>query len=153
MDFLKSIIPDDWYLRFFPPEEDTKENIKLYLHVRDGKYIIPVKHGLTRSDVVSLLKDINSESGNITDQEDDTQQIEELQTKMNEVFDIPADTIYRIVYDTFSGAEILFVGGGELSIEHDKDPATNIWNTWFSKKIKNENRRVACITTTKVVKW
>jgi hypothetical protein len=60
MEFLKSIIPDDWYLRFFPPEEDNQENVKLYLHIRDGKYIIPIKQGQTRSQVVGLLKDINS---------------------------------------------------------------------------------------------
>jgi len=71
MEFLKSIIPDDWYLRFFPPEEDTREGVQIYLHIREGKYIIPVSKGVSRSQVVELLKDINSDSSLEPEEQDE----------------------------------------------------------------------------------
>ena len=171
MEFLKSIIPDDWYLRFFPPEEDTREGVQLYLHIREGKYIIPVAGGISRSRVVEFLKDINSDS--CLDKDVDTEEnnsdedvelgnqvsssdanlSEELKQQISELFALPAKTISQILIDTFNGAEILFVGGGELIIEHEKDPATGMWQTWFSKTIKQEQRRVACINASKLVRW
>lgn len=171
MEFLKSIIPDDWYLRFFPPEEDTKEGIQIYLHIREGKYIIPVAQGVSRSRVVEFLKDINSDSSLDKDAEPDENTPEtdlekgkqqesdnfgltdELGQQITELFALPPKTISQILIDTFNGAEILFVGGGELTIEHEKDPATGMWRTWFSKTIKQEQRRVACINTSKLIRW
>jgi hypothetical protein len=174
MDFLKSIIPDDWYLRFFPPEEDSQPGVQLYLHIREGKYIIPVAQGISRSRVVEFLKDINSDSSLDQEQEDgntpssnpetdiklgksDTNDVvglsAELGQQMGELFAIPPKTISQIIIDTFNGAEILFVGGGEIIVEHEKDTATGMWQTWFSKTIKQEQRRVACINTNKLIKW
>lgn len=174
MDFLKSIIPDDWYLRFFPPEEDGQPGIQLYLHIREGKYIIPVAQGISRSRVVEFLKDINSDSGLDQEPEDenapseiaendiemgqpDTHEIPgfstELGHQMSELFAIPPKTISQIIIDTFNGAEILFVGGGEITVEHEKDAATGMWETWFSKTIKQDQRRIACINTSKLVRW
>ena len=168
MEFLKSIIPDDWYLRFFPPEEDTREGVQLYLHIRDGKYIIPIASGVSRSRVVEFLKDINTDSSLDKDMESDENNPEkdvelgkqstsglpdELGSQIPELFALPAKTISQILIDTFNGAEILFVGGGELIIEHEKDAATGMWQTWFSKTIKQEQRRVACINTSKLVRW
>jgi hypothetical protein len=171
MEFLKSIIPDDWYLRFFPPEEDAKEGIQIYLHIREGKYIIPVAPGVSRSRVVEFLKDINSDSSLDKDAEQDenTQETDvelgkqsdsssyglsdELGYQISELFALPPKTISQILIDTFNGAEILFVGGGELTIEHEKDPVTGMWETWFSKTIKQEQHRVACINTSKLIRW
>lgn len=168
MEFLKSIIPDDWYLRFFPPEEDTREGVQLYLHIREGKYIIPIAVGVSRSRVVEFLKDINTDSSLDKDMEPDENNPEtdvelgkqstsglpdDLGNQIPELFALPAKTISQILIDTFNGAEILFVGGGELIIEHEKDAATGMWQTWFSKTIKQEQRRVACINTSKLVRW
>lgn len=174
MEFLKSIIPDDWYLRFFPPEEDSKEGVQLYLHVREGKYIIPVARGVSRSQVVEFLKDVNSDSN--LDQADDVDGSEspaedtdvelgktpvdevlglsaELGQQLGELFALPPKTISQIIIDTFNGAEILFVGGGEITVEHEKDTSNGMWQTWFAKTIKQEPRRVACINTSKLVRW
>lgn len=170
MEFLKSIIPDDWYLRFFPPEEDSHEGVQLYLHIREGKYIIPVAQGVSRSQVVEFLKDVNSDSTLDQDSEPDenapTEDVEKQETQqtnkflndtlgqqLTELFALPAKTISKIIIDTFNGAEILFVGGGEISVEHEQDPVTGNWHTWFVKNIKQEPTRVGCICTTKLVKW
>jgi hypothetical protein len=172
MEFLKSIIPDDWYLRFFPPEEDSEPGIQLYLHIREGKYIIPVAQGISRSRVVEFLKDINCDSRLDQEPEDETTQASntendielgntatsdrlsaELGQQLAELFEIPPKTISQIIIDTFNGVEILFVGGGEITVEHEKDAATGIWQTWFSRTIRQEPRRVACINTTKLVRW
>ncbi len=170
MEFLKSIIPDDWYLRFFPPEEDSREGVQLYLHIREGKYIIPVAAGTSRSQVVEFLKDINSDSKLEQDQESDENEPSEdlaqkqlsqekdflqseLGQQLTQLFALPPKTISQIIIDTFNGAEILFVGGGEISVVHEKEPNTGVWETWFLKTIKNEPRRVACINTSKLVAW
>ena len=175
MEFLKSIIPDDWYLRFFPPEEDSKDGVQLYVHIREGKYIIPVAGGVSRSQVVEFLKDVNSDgnqdqaddvdgsgppAAKDTDVESDKTLVEEvvglsaeLGQQLGELFTLPPKTISQIIIDTFNGAEILFVGGGEITVEHEKDPATGMWQTWFAKTIKQEPRRIACINTSKLVRW
>ena len=168
MDFLKSIIPDDWYLRFFPPEEDSRDGVQLYLHVREGKYIIPVAAGVSRSRVVEFLKDVNSDSSLEQDEEqdenipdEDKQKTDitahelsgELGQQLGELFGLPAKTISQIIIDNFNGAEILFVGGGEITVEHEKDSDSGMWQTWFSKTIKQEPRKIACINTTKLVRW
>ena len=170
MEFLKNIIPDNWYLRFFPPEEDSREGVQLYLHIRDGKYIIPIAQGISRSRVVEFLKDVNSDSNLDQEEQDEnapdsdiesgqtqtstvTNMSDELGHQLGEIFTLPTKTISHIIIDTFNGAEILFVGGGEISVEHDKDPDTGIWQTWFAKTIKQEPRHVACINTSKLVKW
>ena len=170
MEFLKNIIPDNWYLRFFPPEEDSREGVQLYLHIREGKYIIPIAQGVSRSQVVEFLKDVNSDSTLDRDSEPDenapTEDVEEqaarqtekvlegdLGQQMTDLFALPAKTISQIIIDTFNGAEILFVGGGEVTVEHEKDQGTGIWNTWFLKTIKQEPHRLACINTSKLVKW
>jgi hypothetical protein len=169
MEFLKSIIPDDWYLRFFPPEEDSREGVQLYLHIREGKYIIPVARGVSRSQVVEFLKDINSDSALEEGVEQSVEQDEntpideerglpdmsdgELGKQLGQLFELPAKSISQIIVDTFNGAEILFVGGGELIVEHEKDPASGMWQTWFAKTIRQELHKVACINTSKLVKW
>jgi len=171
MEFLKSIIPDDWYLRFFPPEEDSQPGVQLYLHIREGKYIIPVAQGISRSRVVEFLKDINSDSSLDQEPEDenapssnpekdvelgksaDDGENTGLGQQMGELFAIPPKTISQIILDTFNGAEILFVGGGEITVEHEKDAATGMWQTWFSKTIRQEQRRIACINTSKLIRW
>lgn len=174
MEFLKSIIPDDWYLRFFPPEEDGQPGVQLYLHIREGKYIIPVAQGISRSRVVEFLKDINSNSSLDQESEDenaptsnpetdvelgkpDSSDIAGLSAELGqqfaELFALPPNTISQIIIDTFNGAEILFVGGGEITVEHEKDANTGVWQTWFSKTIRQEQRRVACINTNKLVRW
>jgi len=73
--------------------------------------------------------------------------------RLTELFTLPPKTIGQIIVDTFNGSEILFVGGGEISVEHEKDEVSGIWHTWFTKNIKNEPRRIACINTSKLVKW
>jgi hypothetical protein len=163
MEFLKSIIPDDWYLRFFPPEEDSQEGVQLYLHIREGKYIIPVASGVSRSKVVEFLKDINSDNSleqeNENDENTPKEEITssklsgELGQQLGELFALPAKTIGQIIIDNFNGAEILFVGGGEITVEHEKDPESGMWHTWFTKTIKQEPRKIACINTTKLVRW
>ena len=169
MEFLKSIIPDDWYLRFFPPEEDSREGVQLYLHIREGKYIIPVAQGVSRSQVVEFLKDVNSDSAleegveQSVGQDENTPVDEEqglpdmsdgeLGQQLGQLFELPAKSISQIIVDTFNGAEIVFVGGGELIVEHEKDPASGMWQTWFAKTIRQEQLRVACINTSKLVKW
>ncbi len=167
MEFLKSIIPDDWYLRFFPPEEDSKEGVQLYLHIRDGKYIIPVSPGVSRSQVVEFLKDINTDDNlaALSEQDENTPEKDleaneehatstnEILQQLGDIFALPAKTISQIIIDTFNGAEIVFVGGGEVTVEHEKDPETGIWHTWFVKNIKQEAVRIACINTTKLVRW
>jgi len=171
MEFLKSIIPDDWYLRFFPPEEDNREGVQLYLHIREGKYIIPVAQGISRSQVVEFLKDVNTDSNLEQDEEPEenipSEDIEsganaddellglsaELGQQLGLLFTLPPKAISQIIIDTFNGAEILFVGGGELAIEHEKDTSSGMWQTWFSKTIRQEQQRIACINTSKIVKW
>lgn len=171
MDFLKSIIPDDWYLRFFPPEEDSRVGVQLYLHVREGKYIIPVAPGISRSQVVEFLKDVNADTNLEHEEEPDdntpSEDIEAAKSSIDEhlglsgelgqqlgiLFILPPKAISQIIIDTFNGSEILFVGGGEIIVEHEKDPDTGMWHTWFSKTIRQEQQRIACINTTKLVKW
>ena len=173
MEFLKSIIPDDCYLRFFPPEEDSQEGVQLYLHIRDGKYIIPVAQGVSRSKVVEFLKDVNSDNSLEQDEQQDentpdentpdedkqksdvtTHELSgELGQQLGGLFALPAKTISQIIIDNFNGAEILFVGGGEITVEHEKDTESGMWHTWFAKTIKQEPRKIACINTTKLVRW
>lgn len=152
MDFLKSILPDDWYLKWFPPEEDSQEGVQLYLHIREGKYIIPIVKGLTRSQVVCFLKEING-NGYKTESEDLDEPENVLNDELPNYFDLQVENINKMIWDTFNGIEIVFVGGGELTVEHTKSEKNQIWETWFSKEYCNKEKRIACISTSKLVNW
>lgn len=140
MNFIKALIPDDWYLNFFSPPEDNKEinPCGIYLHIKNPNVSLPLSLNTTsRYDVVSFFQKYHNEKYNNT-----LSQVQLLE-QVNDLFSISSQPNVDIQYkeylkcfESFQQNEMVFTHSSNLEIDHNPDD-NNKWVTIFKKSIDN----------------
>ena len=62
MDFLQSLLPTEWILRLFKPDEDTEPGASIYLHIKDDDVTFRFRNDVSRYDVVEFIKEIHDDN-------------------------------------------------------------------------------------------
>lgn len=140
MEFLKAILPDEWYMNLFKPEEDATN--RLYLHIKNNP-ILKLMPGVTRVDVVDFLKSIH-ESSLISENEDEVREIREKIQTLFEVNGKLIEDLMGIIPDVFSKEQTVFVSSSEMKVCHDKNDAGK-WITRILKETGSKESELAVI--------
>ena len=149
MDLLQSIMPTSWFMSLFPPEEDSVENAKLYLHIKSGSYVLPVVAGVKRIELVDYIKEISADPPSEVDgdylenQDENADWVDYLEVNPKLNIDI-----WHVLASTFQDASTVFLAVSDLSIEHSKLD-DGLWYTWFGRTSKGVEHKIACITSKK----
>ena len=138
MNFIKSLLPDDWYLKFFSPPEDNKETNPsgIYLHIKQPNVSLPLSlNNSSRYDVVSFFQKYHDEEyyrklskSTLLDQVNKLLSINFPEEKNS-------DTQYNELlkcFETFQQNEMVFVRPSNLEIDHNPDDNEK-WVTTFTK--------------------
>lgn len=153
MEFLlKSLIPTDLYIKWFNPDEDNKNGVNVFLHIKDNNnttYSLKLKKNVTRYDVVAFLRqihDLHLSNDNMLENNDVIKQEcsclfefyneNELLTALNKM-------------KIFTSYKYVFLGQSSITINHEKDDNNKLWYTHFNKihnvGKKEESECIACI--------
>ena len=139
MNFIRSLIPNDWYMKLFSPPEDNLDNnpYGIYLHIRQPNVSLPLNlKNSTRYDVVSFFQNYHDNSYHSTLSQ------EELLKHSNNLFSLPEDnpdTQYQEIqkcFECFQQNEMVFVKPSSLEIDHNPDDNEK-WVTTFTKVTEN----------------
>lgn len=142
MNFIRALLPDDWYLKFFSPPEDNKDNNPsgIYLHIKQPNISLPISlNNTSRYDVVTFFQKYHDNNYHRTLTET------ELLEQVNKLFSIStqenlnSETQYTELvkcFETFQQNEMVFVPPSTLEIDHNPDDKEK-WVTTFTKSIDN----------------
>lgn len=138
MNFLKSLIPVDWYLKLFTPPEDNKELNPngVYLHIKSPSVSLPLSlDTASRYDVVNFIQEYHDNAI----YKDLTK--DELLDRLHNLFIVNNDSKTNInellsCFDSFKQNKIVFTRPSFLNIQHDPDE-NNKWITTFVKNMDN----------------
>ena len=120
MNFIRSLIPDDWYMKLFSPPEDNLNNnpYGIYLHIRNPNVSLPLNlNNSTRYDVVSFFQNYhdNNYHVNLTESE--------LLKHANNLFSLPENKPkiqyqeLQKCFECFQQNEMVFVKPSSLEID------------------------------------
>lgn len=148
MNFIKSLLPDDWYLKFFSPPEDNKEfnPSGIYLHIKQPNVSLPLNlNNTSRYDVVSFFQKYHDNDYYQTLSQD------KLLDQVNNLFCIThqqnknSEKQYEELlkcFESFQQNEMVFIRPSHLEIEHNPDNNEK-WITIFTKSIDNGKNGVS----------
>lgn len=144
MDFIKSLLPAEWSMRFFEPETDTQPGAHIYLHVMSTDSVFRFRQGVSRYDVVEFLKEIHDNS-ELTKEEfiETASRLFMVNTILND-----KDAKHLLgQFEPFRRQSIIFMRDSILNMEHDKNE-NNEWITSIFKQFGTDetNKPVALIT-------
>ena len=128
MDFLKSLLPAEWSMRFFEPETDTEPGAHIYLHIPVTDTIFQFRQNVSRYDVVEFIKELH-------DEPTDTRFIIESASRLFMLNTILTDKETNQLLDQlepFRKQSAIFIGDSTLEIEHDKTD-DGAWVTSITK--------------------
>ena len=148
MDFIQSLLPTEWALRLFKPEEDTEPGASIYLHIKDNDFTFRFRNGVTRYEVVEFIKEIHDD--NLLDGEHN----DLVKTRLSTLFLM--DSMLPEQYFTdmqnqikcFQRTEIIFMRQSNIEIEHTKND-DGTWLTSIYKKFNNSGDNPIAVITTK----
>lgn len=150
MDFLQSLLPTEWALRLFKPDEDTVEGAAIYLHIKNDDVTFRFRTGVTRYDVVEFIKEIHDD--NLLDGEHNEEVIQRI-TKLFLVDDTLPQNVYADIikqFTCFVRTEVIFMRQSSIEVEHDKNE-DGTWLTSIFKKFNNSGDNAIAVITTKPV--
>lgn len=147
MDFLQSLLPTEWALRLFKPDEDTAPGTSIYLHIKDDDSTFRFKNDISRYDVVEFIKELHDD--NLLDGEHN----ELVKQRLTTLFLIDATLPERYFIDTqqqfkcFQRTDVIFMKQSSIEVEHTKGEDGS-WLTSIYKKFNgSDNSPIAIITT------
>lgn len=148
MEFLQSLLPTEWVLRLFKPDEDTEPGAAIYLHIKDDDTTFRFKNGVTRYDVVEFIKEIHDD--NLLDSEHNELFKQRLSTLF--LMDTVLSERYFIniqnQFKCFQRTEVIFMKQSSIEIEHSKSD-DGIWLTSIYKKFNGSGDSPIAIITTR----
>lgn len=150
MDFLQSLLPKEWALRLFKPEEDTLPDAAIYLHIKDEDATFRFRNDVTRYDVVEFLKEIHDD--NLLNDE----HTELIKKKITKLFlidaSLPKNYLLELInqFKCFQKTEIIFMRQSSIEIEHTKGD-DGMWLTSIYKKFNGSDDKPIAVITTKPV--
>ena len=149
MDFLQSLLPTEWRLRLFKPEEDSDPGAHIYLHIREDDATFRFKNDVSRYDVVEFLKELH---------DDDL-----LNGEHDELFKQRATTLFLIdntmnvdyykdimmQFKDFQQNNVIFMKKSSIEIEHEKSTELG-WITSIYKRFNSADEKPIAVITNKV---
>ncbi len=142
MDFIKSILPTEWFMQMFSPDEDTTN--RLYLHIRqNGSY--PITRASTRVDVIEFIKYIHG-SKLISENETEINEIRETIKRLFEVNSKTVEDLMGVIPDVFGKEHIVFMSSSEIKLDHSQNDA-GLWITKIIKETGSKEVELAVICT------
>ncbi len=142
MDFIKSILPTEWFMQMFSPDEDNSN--RLYLHVRKNG-IFPITRQVSRVDVIEFLKYIHA-SKLISENETEVNEIRESIKRLFEVNSKTVEELMGVIPDVFGKETIVFMSESELKLDHSQNDA-GLWITKIIKETGTKEIELAVICT------
>jgi hypothetical protein len=150
MDFLQSLLPTEWVLRLFKPDEDTEPGASIYLHIKDDDSIFRFRNGVSRYDVVEFIKEVHDD--NLLDGNHNELVKQRLSTLF--LMDIALPEQYFLdtqnQFKCFQRTNIIFMKQSNIEIEHTKSEDGS-WLTCIYKKFNGSGDTPIAIITTKPV--
>lgn len=150
MDFLQSLLPAEWLLKLFKPDEDSMPGAHIYLHVREDDVSFRFKNNVTRYDVVEFLKELHDDLLNGNHNELFKQRMLTLFLLDTEQSDSYFNGLMEHFRD-FKKTDVIFMKQSSLRIEHEKmdDSSwlTSIYKTMPNINNESDNKAIAVITT------
>jgi hypothetical protein len=128
MSLLKGIIPDEWILKFFPPNEDNNIN-KLYLTILPLDDYLVIKPDVSRYTIIEFIKQIHNDYDEIKDN---------ISLLFKEYFESTND-IHNML-KPFMQEEIVFMNKSKIEIEHNKND-DDYWITEIYK-IHSKDKKI-----------
>ena len=148
MNFIRSLIPNEWYMKFFsPPEDDVENNPNgIYFHIRHPNISLPLNlPNTSRYDVVSFFQNYHdNEYHNSLSQSELLEQVAQL-FNLSSLEETSKDKQYeefQRCFECFQQEEMVFVRPSFLEIDHDPDD-NNKWITTFTKTTDNGKNGVS----------
>jgi hypothetical protein len=148
MDFLQSLLPTEWILRLFKPDEDTEPGASIYLHIKDDDVTFRFRNDVSRYDVVEFIKEIHDD--NLLDGEHN----ELVKQRISTLFLIDNTLSERLFLDIyqqfkcFQRTEVIFMRQSSIEIEHTKGE-DGTWLTSIYKKYNGSSDNPIALITTK----
>jgi hypothetical protein len=148
MEFLQSLLPTEWALRLFKPDEDTEPGAAIYLHIKEDDTTFRFRNDVSRYDVVEFIKEIHDD--NLLDGEHN----ELVKQRLATLFLIDDTLPERYFTDTqqqfkcFQRKEVIFMKQSSIEIEHTKGEDGS-WLTSIYKKFNGSGDNPIAIITTK----
>jgi len=148
MDFLQSLLPTEWVLRLFKPDEDTEPGSAIYLHIKEDDVTFRFKNNVSRYDVVEFIKEIHDDNlldGNYN---------ELVKQRLSTLFlmDITLPDQYFLdtqnQFKCFQKTKVIFMKQSSIEIEHTKSDDGS-WLTSIYKKFNGSGDNPIAIITTK----
>lgn len=147
MNFIRALLPNDWYLKFFSPPEDNKDNNPsgTYLHIKQPNISLPLNlDNTSRYDVVTFFQKYHDNDYPRTLPK------KELLEEVNRLFSISSlenensKTKYAELikcFESFQQNEMVFIRPSNLEIDHNPDD-NDKWVTTFVKTSENGKSNV-----------
>lgn len=148
MDFIKSLLPVEWSIRFFEPETDTEPGAHIYLHIPATDTVLRFRQNISRYDVVEFIKELH-DNHDIT-----TPAIIESASMLFLINTIITDKDSKTLLEQLSPLQkqaAIFMRDSVIEIEHDKTE-TGAWITSIFKQFGTDpsDKPVALITNNDV---
>lgn len=148
MDFIKSLLPAEWSIRFFEPETDTEPGAHIYLHIPATDTVFRFRQNISRYDVVEFIKELH-DNPDMT-----TPAIIEAASRLFLINTVLTDKDAKELLEQLSPFQkqaAIFMRDSVIEIEHDKTEM-GAWVTSIYKQFGAEpsNKPVAQITNSDV---
>ena len=148
MDFLKSLLPVEWSIRFFEPETDTEPGAHIYLHIPAMDTVFRFRQNVSRYDVIEFIKELHD------DADMSTPKIIEAASKLFLINSILTEKDSRQLLEQlspFQKQSAIFMRDSVIEIEHDKNE-TGAWITSIFKQFGTDTdmKPIAIITNSDV---
>jgi ferritin len=129
MSLLKGILPDNWILKFFTPNEDEEVGNKIYLNIIESDVYLILKPNITRYRVIEFLKEIHNNYDELKDN---------ITLLLEEYFE---DSNYNTIQalNPFIKEKIVFMNNTNIEIEHNKNEE-GYWITDIYKLYTNDKK-------------
>ena len=153
---LKAVLPDDLYLKWFNPEEDTNNGINVFLHINDmdnaNTITLKFRQGVSRFDVVTFIKKIHDEISSTLDDVDENDDVKNIKKEFSNLFEFYSNKELDIAFQKlkiFTKTEYIFFGSSNISVSHEQDEDNKLWYTHFYKtdnhKGEEQTQCIGCI--------
>jgi hypothetical protein len=127
MSLLKGILPDNWILKFFTPNEDEDNKYRIYLNIIEYDNYLVLKPEITRYKVIEFLKEIHNNFNDIRDN---------ITLLVEEYFEEDDDILNKL--KPFMKENIVFMTNTNIELEHNKNEEgywiTDIYKTYSNGK-------------------
>jgi hypothetical protein len=152
----KAVLPDDLYLKWFNPKEDTNNGINVFLHINDmdnaNTLTLKFRQGVSRFDVVTFIKKIHDEVSGSLEESENSEEIKIIKGEFSNLFEFYSNKELDNAFaklKIFTKTEYIFLGKSNITVSHEQDEDNKLWYTHFYKTDKHkgeeETQCVGCI--------